>query len=86
MQALEIRPAMGPAVAVATFASHVCAENAVKALGKAGFDITQLSVVGRGYHVDEQVTGFYNRGDRLRFWGLRGALWPRHPRKQHPPI
>ena len=64
-----------PAAAIGTFASHVDAAAAIKQLGLAGFDITQLSVVGKGYHVDEQVTGFYNKADRIRLWGTRGAFW-----------
>jgi hypothetical protein len=64
-----------PSAVVAAFANHAAAEAAVKELGLAGFDITHLSVVGKGYHVDEQVTGFYNAGDRIRFWGTRGAFW-----------
>lgn len=64
-----------PATAVATFDSHADAETAVKNLGLAGFDIKHLSVVGKGYHIDEQVTGFYNQGDRIRLWGARGAFW-----------
>jgi hypothetical protein len=64
-----------PAAAVATFPTHAGAESAIKQLGLAGFDIKQLSVVGKGYHVDEQVTGFYNQGDRVRFWGSEGAFW-----------
>ena len=64
-----------PAAAVATFAQHSDAEAAVKKLGLAGFDITQLSLVGKGYHTDEQVTGFYNKGDRILLWGSRGAFW-----------
>ena len=28
-----------------------------------------LSVVGKGYHTDEKVVGFYNVGDRVKFWG-----------------
>ena len=32
-----------------------------------------LSVVGKGYHTDEKVAGFYNVGDRVKFWG-RGVL------------
>ncbi|WDF72502.1 hypothetical protein [Novosphingobium sp. KACC 22771] len=31
--------------------------------------------MARGYHVDEQVLGFSNQGDRIRFWGSRGAFW-----------
>lgn len=34
-----------------------------------------LSVVGNGYHTDEKVVGFYNVGDRVKFWGKRGAFW-----------
>ena len=34
-----------------------------------------LSVVGKGYHSDEKVVGFYNAGDRIKFWGRRGAFW-----------
>jgi hypothetical protein len=34
-----------------------------------------LSVVGKGYHSDEKVVGFYNMGDRVKFWGARGAFW-----------
>jgi hypothetical protein len=34
-----------------------------------------LSVVGKGYHTDEKVVGFYNVGDRIKFWGKRGAFW-----------
>jgi hypothetical protein len=35
----------------------------------------QLGVVGKGYHIDEQVTVFYNQGDRVRFCGSEGACW-----------
>jgi hypothetical protein len=34
-----------------------------------------LSLVGKGYHSDEKVMGFYSSGDRIRFWGSRGAFW-----------
>ena len=60
---------------VAIFESHEGAETAVKKLGAAGFDIKDLSVVGKGYHTDEKVVGFYNIGDRVKFWGTRGAFW-----------
>ena len=60
---------------VATFADHQGAESAVKKLAGAGFDLKDLSVVGKGYHTDEKVVGFYNIGDRVRFWGTRGAVW-----------
>lgn len=60
---------------VAIFADHDGAESAIKTLAAAGFAIKDLSVVGKGYHTDEKVVGFYNMGDRVKFWGVRGAFW-----------
>ena len=70
------QPAMAPPDAViAIFPDHQKAEAAVKKLVAAGFEIKNLSVVGKGYHTDEKVVGFYNIGDRVKFWGTRGAFW-----------
>jgi hypothetical protein len=60
---------------IAVFADHPAAETAIKKLTSAGFDMKNLSVVGKGYHTDEKVVGFYNTGDRIKFWGTRGAFW-----------
>ncbi len=60
---------------IAVFSDHRAAETAVKKLNAAGFEIKNLSVVGKGYHTDEKVVGFYNIGDRVKFWGTRGAFW-----------
>ena len=60
---------------VAVFDDHQAAEAAVKKLAGAGIDIKHLSVVGKGYHIDEKVVGFYNTGDRVKFWGKLGAFW-----------
>ena len=60
---------------VAVFADHNAAEAAVKKLAASGFDMKNLSLVGRGYHTDEKVVGFYTAGDRVKFWGSRGAFW-----------
>jgi hypothetical protein len=60
---------------VAVFADHLAAEVAIRKLVGSHFDVKQLSIVGQGYHTDEQVVGFYNTGDRVRFWGKRGAFW-----------
>lgn len=60
---------------VAIFADHPAAETAIKKLTAAGFDMKNLSIVGKGYHTDEKVVGFYNAGDRIKFWGTRGAFW-----------
>lgn len=60
---------------IAAFKGHEEAENAVRKLAQAGFEMKQLSVVGKGYHTEEKVVGFYNTGDRVQFWGSRGAYW-----------
>jgi hypothetical protein len=60
---------------VAVFADHNAAETAVKKLAASGIEMKNLSVVGKGYHSDEKVVGFYNIGDRVKFWGARGAFW-----------
>jgi hypothetical protein len=60
---------------IAVFADHDAAETAVKKLTAAGFKMNNLSVVGKGYHSEEKVVGFYNAGDRIKFWGVRGAFW-----------
>ena len=60
---------------VGIFKTHTEAETAVKELQKSGFDMKKLSVVGKDYHTEENVVGFYNAGDRMKFWGKRGAFW-----------
>jgi hypothetical protein len=60
---------------IAVFADHNAAETAIKKLTASGFEMKNLSVVGKGYHTDEKVVGFYNTGDRVKFWGTRGAFW-----------
>jgi len=34
-----------------------------------------LSIAGRGTHTDEHVVGYYNAGDRMKYWGKLGAFW-----------
>ncbi len=60
---------------IAVFDDHNEADAAVKRLSAGGFDMKKLSVVGKGYHTEEKVTGFYNAGDRIKMWGKRGAVW-----------
>ena len=60
---------------VAIYPSHTAAEVAVKELQQSGFDMKKLSIVGRDYHTDEHVVGFYNAGDRMKVWGKTGAFW-----------
>ena len=60
---------------VAVFEKHQDAEDAVRKLVGDGFDMTHFSIVGRGFHSEEKVVGFYNIGDRIKFWGKNGAFW-----------
>ena len=60
---------------VAIYPSHTAAEEAVKELQQSGFDMTKLSIIGRDYHTDEHVVGYYNSGDRMKVWGKTGAFW-----------
>jgi hypothetical protein len=60
---------------VALFADHTQAEAAIRNLQKAGFDMKKLSIIGRDYMSEEQVLGYVNSGDRIKFWGKFGALW-----------
>jgi hypothetical protein len=62
-------------VVIAVYSSHVGAEEAVKNLQRAGMDMHNLSIVGKGTHTDEHVVGYYNTGDRMRYWGKTGAFW-----------
>jgi len=55
--------------------THTEAENAIKELQRAGYDMKKLSIVGKGYHSEEHAGGFYNTGDRVKFWGKFGAFW-----------
>lgn len=64
-----------PNTAIAVFPDHASADAAVKRLAAAGFDIKSLSVIGKGYHTEEKVAGFYNIGDRMKIWGSLGAFW-----------
>jgi uncharacterized membrane protein len=60
---------------VAVYGTHVEAEEAVRELQRAGIDMSTLSIVGKDYHTDEHVVGYYNTGDRMRYWGKMGAFW-----------
>ena len=60
---------------VAIYESHAQAEEALKELQRSGFDMKKLSIVGKDYHTEEQVVGYYNAGDRMKRWGKSGAFW-----------
>jgi hypothetical protein len=60
---------------VAIYDTHDSAEEAIAELKKSGFDMTKLSVIGKDYHTEEHVVGYYNAGDRMKYWGKMGAFW-----------
>src|ERR1700690_2135282 len=60
---------------VAIYSTHTAAEAAIKEVQQSGFDMKKLSIVGRDYHTDEHVVGYYNAGDRMKYWGKQGAFW-----------
>jgi len=60
---------------VAIYKSHAEAEAAVKELQHSDFDMRKLSIIGRDQHTDEHVVGYYNAGDRMKYWGKLGAFW-----------
>lgn len=60
---------------VAIFDTHKQAEDAIKQLQCEGYNLKNVSIIGKGYIKEEQPVGFYTTGDRMKFWGGTGALW-----------
>lgn len=73
-------PSLKPAASLnsavlATYDTNIEAENAVRELQKSGFDMQNLSIVGKDYQTEESVVGYYTTGDRMKSWGKTGAFW-----------
>jgi len=60
---------------VAVFQSHDLAEGAIRELQNDGFDMKKLSIVGKDYHTEEHVVGYYTTGERMAYWGALGSFW-----------
>jgi hypothetical protein len=60
---------------VAVYNSHTDAEQAVAKLSASSFDIKKVSIIGKDYHTEEKVVGYYTAGDRMKSWGGMGAFW-----------
>jgi uncharacterized membrane protein len=60
---------------VAIYDTHEQAEHAIKELQEAGVDMKSLSIAAKNQHTDEHVVGYYNAGDRMKYWGKIGAFW-----------
>ena len=62
-------------IAVAVYDFHGQAEDAVHKLAKAGFDMKAISILGKDYHSEQHVVGYFNAGDRAKFFGKLGVFW-----------
>jgi hypothetical protein len=62
-------------VAVAVCKTHTEADKVVTELQQSGFDMKRLSVIGKDYHEEDKVVGFYNKKDMIKSWGKSGAFW-----------
>jgi hypothetical protein len=60
---------------VGIFNNHPEAETSIKELQRAGFDMKKLSIVGKDFHTEEHIVGYYNAGDRMKVWGKLGGFW-----------
>jgi hypothetical protein len=75
MTSVAATPTQQASSVIAVYASHEAAEAAVKSLQRQEFDMTKLSIVGKDYHTEEHVVGYYTAGDRMKSWGKFGAFW-----------
>ena len=60
---------------IAVYETHGQAEATIKELERSGYDMKKLSILGKGYHMEEYPVGFYTTGDRMKSWGGTGAFW-----------
>ncbi len=60
---------------IAVFADHQAAEAAVKKLTAAGFEMKNLSVVGKGYEPKKRSSASTTSVTGSNFGGTRGAFW-----------
>lgn len=62
-------------IAIAVYDTHTQAESGIKTLQQAGFDMKKISILGKDYHTEENVIGYFNAGDCAKFFGKLGAFW-----------
>jgi hypothetical protein len=60
---------------IAVCGTHEAAQALVAALNRAGFDMTQVSLVGNGSASSEHAHGFFTVADRVKAWAGTGSLW-----------
>lgn len=47
----------------------------MRELKASGFDMSQLSIIGRDYYSDENMVGYYTTGGRVKYWGKMAGFW-----------
>lgn len=67
--------ALGDHLVVGLFATHDAADGAIRQLAAAGVPLRAISIVGRNPHTEEHAVGYFNAGERARFYGKYGAFW-----------
>lgn len=60
---------------IASCETHQHAKEVVEALGRAGWDMTRVSLVGKGDAPADGAHGFFTLGDRVKAWASTGGLW-----------
>jgi hypothetical protein len=59
---------------VAIYETHAQADQALRVLDSAGIDSRALSIEGKEAPMEEEVVGYYNAWNRMRYWGAMGAF------------
>jgi hypothetical protein len=60
---------------VAVYETYSHAEAGVKELLRGGVDLASVSLAGKEHHTKDDVVGYYDSGDRLRYWGKMEPFW-----------
>ena len=71
----QLRPRRPNTTASSLFTTVTPLQAAGRELGKSGFDMKQVSIIGEDYSTEEGGVGFYNARDRMKAWGKTGAFW-----------
>lgn len=71
----SIMPEKKTDLAIAVYNDHAEAEAAIKELQRGGFDMKAISIIGKNFHSEEHILGFFNAGDRAKMFGKSGAFW-----------
>ena len=59
----------------ASYKSHTEAEAAIRELQHSGFDLKKLSIAAPDHRMNGRMIGYYNIGDRMKYWKETRAFW-----------